>query len=58
MKLSAEINDLKVRDTNTDEEEQQKFEQQLEKFFTDKDISKADQSTFYTNNEEAMCHAD
>ena len=56
--MNAEISDLKNRDTNTDEEEQQKLEQQLEKFFAEKEITKGDQTCFYVNNEEAMCYSD
>lgn len=57
-KLNSEIDDLKIRDTNTDTEELQKLEQNLEKFYTEKEIPKQDQTTFYMNNEEAMCLAD
>jgi hypothetical protein len=49
---------LKIRDTNTDVDQLTKFEKQLNEFYTNKEVAKIDQTTYYINTEEAMCGAD
>lgn len=58
LRYRFEIYDLKIRDTNTDQDALNVLESQLEKFFTDKEIQKQDQTVYFMNTEEEMCEAD
>lgn len=58
MKLSQEIQDLKFRETNTDQAQLSKLDKQLQEFVAAKEISKIDLEKYYAHTEEAMCVAD